>query len=200
MYQIICPDCANATKFESLSKRPEECSFCFATFSKDIACQDIEDNRGMLCGLELEYQSTNEKITLKGDFNLLGRQNIGREVLSKILFNGIPVISRKHCSVSLINGKFFLKDEGSTNGTYYSLNKVDCTKEICEIENGSLIFLGQEAFLAKHIFKKEEKQESTVAEEKIKRYRCNEGCGYESEKYEEICPNCMTSNSMVEIS
>lgn len=204
MFQIVCPECNNATKFEKLEKKPTECSFCFATFSNDVTIEEIEDDRGTLVGLELIYQKTLQKILVKGEFNLLGRQNTGDDVLSAIIVNGSPVISRKHCSISLIEGKYYLKDEGSTNGTYYGLSRKDCSGKAYEIENDSMLFLGQEAFLVKHLYDKKEQECCKETPEmnklqKPKKYRCNEGCGYESEVYSEICPNCMTSNSLVEI-
>jgi hypothetical protein len=206
MFQIICPECKNPNPFETEANRPVECSFCFTSFNADLIAEEIKDEKkGILIGLKLIYQKTSESIEVKGDFNILGRGNFGASLFSGIMVNGKPVISRKHCSISQLNGKYFLLDEGSTNGTFYGVNKITCSKSPQEIENNSIIFIGEEAFLVQFIYDEQKvqevAQENTKPEEQRKplKYRCKEGCGFESVTYQEICPKCMASNSMVAI-
>jgi pSer/pThr/pTyr-binding forkhead associated (FHA) protein len=206
MYQIICPECKNANPFETVASRPVECSFCFTAFNPEITAEEIADiQKGKLIGIRLVYQNNSETIELKGEHNILGRGNLGSSLFSAIKVNGNAVISRKHCSISQVEGKFYLLDEGSTNGTFYGVNKIDCSKMQQEIENNSIIFIGHEAFLAQFIYEdlkvldSEQKQKTEEETKKPKKYRCKEGCGFESEKYQEICPKCMASNSMVGI-
>lgn len=206
MYQIICPVCNNPNAFEAIESRPVECSFCFTTFDATLPAVEIATlNVGKLCGLKLVYQQNSESIDIKENSCILGRENTGAKLLSNIIVNGVPVISRKHCSISLIDGKYYLKDEGSVNGTFNGVSKIDCSKDAQIIEDKSIIFLGKEAFLVQYQFQESvsvEKQEVPPKEndaDKPKKYRCNEGCGFESETYLEICSKCMTSNSMVEI-
>jgi hypothetical protein len=202
MFQIICSECKNPNPFGMPVNRPVECSFCFTSFSSDLKAEEIKDeNKGKLIGLKLIYQKTSELIEVKGDFNILGRANFGAALFLGIIVNGKSVISRKHCSISKLDDKYFLLDEGSTNGTFYGVNKITCFKSPQEIENNSLIFIGEEAFLVQYIYDEQhlqEKVEVKAEELKIpKKYRCKEGCGFESEALVEICPKCMASNSMV---
>jgi pSer/pThr/pTyr-binding forkhead associated (FHA) protein len=164
-----------------------------------------EENKGKLIGLKLICQSTSEEITIKDESTILGREYVGAELFSKIIVDQKQVISRKHCSILRSGETYVLKDEGSTNGTYYGVNKIDCTKEAQAIEHNSILFLGREAFLVQFIYE-EVKQSNTGGYDSSNRkpdkpvkYRCNEGCGHESDTKFDICPKCMTSNSMVEI-
>ena len=206
MFQIICPGCSNRNLFETIGKKPVECSFCFSALNDSLAVEEIADeNKGTLCGLKLVYQQNSESIIINVNSCFLGRENTGAQLFSKILVNGNPVISRKHCSVNFIDGKYYLKDEGSLNGTFYGVNKIDCSKNAQIIENNSIVFLGKEPFLAQYQFKETKgsvsQQTDTQPEETNgpRKFRCNEGCGFESETYVETCPKCMTNNSMVEI-
>ncbi|HOY32517.1 MAG TPA: FHA domain-containing protein [Bacteroidales bacterium] len=207
MFQIICPNCSNTNLFEKAESRPAECSFCFTTFDDTVVSEEVTDeSKGTLCGLKLIYQQNSGTIVIDGPYCILGRENTGSQLLSGIIVNGKNVISRKHCSVKLVDGQYYLKDEGSLNGTFYGVNKIDCSKEPQRIENNSILFLGKEAFLVQYQYEESGNAEMTgavseQADAQIhRRYKCNEGCGFESETYYEICPKCMTSNSMVEIS
>lgn len=206
MYQIICPQCSNVNNFDSLEKRPVECSFCFTGFTVETPYQEIPNEiKGKLIGLKLIYQQNSESIIIEGDSTVLGREHAGSELFSNILFNQKQVISRKHCSIFRKDDKFYLKDEGSTNGTFYGVNKIDCSKEAREIENNTILFLGREAFLVQFICeeKKVNKEEHVFTNEneaeKTHKYRCKEGCGFETDTYQEICPKCMAINSLVSI-
>ncbi len=207
MYQIICPQCSNPNNFETEQSRPEECCFCFTVFNKDVAVHEIPDQtKGKLTGLKLVYQQTSGIIEINGESNLLGREHIGSQILSKILVNQKQVISRKHCSINLHDGKYYLKDEGSTNGTFYGVSKIDCLKEAQLIENNSILFLGREAFLVQCVYEEVKESQAEIQAEKEEQtskpvlYRCKEGCGFESETYLEICPKCMSINSLIAIS
>lgn len=64
---------------------------------------------------------------------------IGREV-GKILFREDGFVSGKHAKVSKIEGAFFLKDLGSSNGTYLRM------KTEQRISKGDLVLMGQQLF------------------------------------------------------
>ncbi len=217
MFQIICPSCSNKNLFEKAENKPVECSFCFTTFDNTLKVDEIsdgnkekiegnqEEKKSILVGMRLIYQQNSESIMINGNMCVLGRENTGAQLLSAIRINGKQVISRKHCSINLVNGKYYIKDEGSLNGTFYGVSKIDCSKESQLIENNSIVFLGKEAFLVQFLY--EEPKESLISHTvetpkpspKPKKYRCKEGCGFESETYVDICPKCMSSNSMVAI-
>jgi hypothetical protein len=206
MFQIICPSCSNKNVFETAEKKPLECSFCFTTFNDTLKVEEIADEKkGALIGLKLVFQQNSESITFNGNSCILGRENTGSQLLSAIRVNGNQVISRKHCSIYLSDGKYLLKDEGSLNGTFYGVSKIDCSKEAQIIENNSMIFLGKEAFLVQYQYEETKIAASTQTADapkeapKPKKYRCKEGCGYESETYADICPKCIANNSLVPI-
>lgn len=64
---------------------------------------------------------------------------IGREV-GKILFREDGFVSGKHAKVSKVEGAFFLKDLGSSNGTYLRM------KTEQRITKGDLVLMGQQLF------------------------------------------------------
>ena len=206
MFQIICPTCTNRNSFETVEKKPAECFFCFTKFDDTVKMEETADEKKSIpYGLKLVCQQNSESIIINGNSCILGREYAGGQLFSKILVNGNPVISRKQCSINFIEGNYYLKDEGSRNGTFYGVSKIDCSGNAQIIENNSIIFLGKEAFLVQFQYDEtkasETQQTDTKAEESSTphKYRCNEGCGFEAETYYDICPKCMTSNSMVEI-
>lgn len=203
MYKIVCPNCSNPNLFETREKRSVECSFCFTVFGDSLEVSEIgNDNRGKLGGLKFICQQNGESFCIRGEAAVIGREHEGAQLLSLIENCGRPVISRKHCSVALSEGRYWLKDEGSSNGTFYGVNKVNCALSAQCIEENSIIFLGKEAFLVQYQYEavmEKQQPQTEPKEEKIHKYRCNEGCGFESDTYVEICPKCMTCNSMVEI-
>jgi pSer/pThr/pTyr-binding forkhead associated (FHA) protein len=206
MYQIICPTCLKPSLFKAIENKPVECSFCFTTFYDSTPFNEVNtESKGKLSGLKLVYQQNSESIFVSGNTCIIGRENIGAALLSGILNNGNPVISRRHCSVTFTDGKYWLKDEGSRNGTYYGVSKIDCSGPAQVIEDNSIIYLGREAFLVQFQYEETKtsgSQQTAVDPKetnKPHKFRCNEGCGFESDTYLEICPKCMTSNSMVEV-
>lgn len=208
MYKIICPNCTKENKFHSKSSTPAECSFCFASFDTSITVIEYIDDEREIAGLTIIYQIDQQRLEIPiSQKIILGRENFGASILSKIFYNGKPVVSRKHCSIEYKDGLFYLLDEGSLNGTFYGLNKISCKNSPQVIENDSIFYIGQEPFLAKIKYKSP--LEKDISENKkneddvslLRLYRCNEsGCGYESKEYMAICPNCNTYNSMVAVS
>lgn len=217
MFQIICPSCNNKNLFEKVENKPVECSFCFTTFDNTLKVEEIvdgkkektegstEEKKGVMIGMRLVYQQNSESIMINGNRCILGRENTGAQLLSAIRINGKQVISRKHCSINCVDGKYYIKDEGSLNGTFYGVSKIDCSKEAQVIDNNSIIFLGKEAFLVQFMYEETKTplppQTAEIPKEtpKPQKYRCKEGCGFESETYVDICPICMSCNSMVAI-
>ncbi len=127
-------------------------------------------------------------------------------MFSQILYNGKPTISRRHCSIEFKDGKFILSDEGSLNGTFAGVNKLDCRNNPQVIEHNSILFIGKEPFLAQINFKqkKSDAEENKPTEEttrKIKHYRCNDqNCsGYTSEEIFDYCPECSSFNNFIVI-
>ena len=57
-----------------------------------------------------------------------------------------PAISKKHAEVLVRDGKYYVRDVGSKNGTYVNGRMLSKNKEI-EISNGDLLKLANEDFL-----------------------------------------------------
>jgi pSer/pThr/pTyr-binding forkhead associated (FHA) protein len=97
-----------------------------------------------IIGLKLIYQKTSDEIQLKTEPKIiLGRQNFGSKVLSKI-----KQVSRAHCSIEFADNQFIVKDLGSTNGTFTGLgdDKVNCLEPQI-LKDKDFLVLGQEVFL-----------------------------------------------------
>lgn len=73
---------------------------------------------------------------------------IGRKKDNDIVIDFTNQISREHCCISLKNGKYYIKDTGSTHGTY--INKTPCVPEKeFEIHDGDLLRLPGVQFVMK---------------------------------------------------
>lgn len=198
MVKVICKVCNKENKYLSESDVRSECEYCYSFFEHPFAIVQCDEPSPEPESLTIIYQITQERIQITTDQKVvLGRENVGRETFSKILHNGKPTISRKHCSIEFKDGRFMLSDEGSLNGTFAGVNKEDCKKSPRVIEHDSIFYLGEEPFLAKMNIKNKakEKEEKKPAEEitrKIKYYQCNDqNCsGYTSEVIFDSCPEC----------
>lgn len=74
------------------------------------------------------------------------RITIGRKKDNDIVINITTNISRSHCSIHMIDGRYFAKDEGSTHGTY--VNNTPCVKgKMVELKNGDYLRLPGIQFL-----------------------------------------------------
>lgn len=206
MLKIICPNCEKENTFQSRGNTPSECSFCFTSFPSSITITEIYDDGREIIGLTIIYQINQQRLEISTlHKTILGRENFGASVFSKILFNGKPVVSRKHCSVEFTNGKFYLLDEDSLNGTFYGVNKISCKNTPQIIEDKSIFYIGEEAFLAQINYqelKQEASPQSTVENKNetktIKQYRCR-GCGNNFEEFSDDCPVCERYNSLIPI-
>lgn len=206
MLKIVCPNCEKENLFQSRSNVPVECSFCFEAFNSNLPIIESNETGAEITGLTIVYQITQQRIEISVLHKvILGRESFGANVFSKILFNGKPVVSRKHCSIEFKEGNFYLLDEGSLNGTFYGVNKLSCKNSPQIIEDKSIFYIGEEAFIAQVNYKEAIKQEQKIEEAKaetkaVKLYRCNEsGCGFESQTLNSVCPNCSTFNSLIPI-
>ncbi|MBK8464898.1 MAG: FHA domain-containing protein [Chloracidobacterium sp.] len=211
MQEIVCTTCNKQNNVEAGNPGPFECSFCFDTLPAFVV-SSISPDRGneaetpsqvvrYVSGLELVYQIDQRRIQLGiSEKTILGRSGYGADVLSTILYNGEKVISRNHCSIEYRDGDFFIRDENSKNGTFYGVKKISCRNSPQLIEHNSLIYLGEEPFVAQIIQRvKEIEAESTEAcrrEETgpVGIYRCND-CGFETTEKLPECPKCNTRKS-----
>lgn len=98
-----------------------------------------ENPRSMNSQLTLLCNDKRQPFTyvMKKEKILIGRGETSERDIS---FNSSKVVSRKHCSIFLKNGRYYIVDEGSTYGT--SVNKVLCgRKQEVELHDGDEIRL-----------------------------------------------------------
>jgi phage FluMu protein Com len=205
MSVIACPSCGKVSPFDNGSGLPIECPFCFEDIDQSVN-SSVPKRDQEVAGLTLVYQINQERLEIPAlGKTILGRDGFGASLLAKIVFNGKQVISRRHCSIEFRENKFYLQDEGSLNGTYYSSDKIDCKHSAQIIQDESLVYLGEEPFLAKVQSRRTERpvENKSAAEGSVpspRNYRCNESmCGYETESPPRICPQCKAFNSFVSI-
>jgi pSer/pThr/pTyr-binding forkhead associated (FHA) protein len=201
--EIVCPSCGSESSFDDASDSPIECPFCFEEIDRPVISSLSKGHREVL-GLTLIYQINQQRLEIPASGEtILGRESFGAHIFSNIFFNGKQVISRRHCSIEFRGNKFYLRDEGSLNGTYYGNDKIDCKTSPQMIQNDSLIYLGEEPFLAKvrSSATEQPRKDQTPVEElspTLTKYICNESmCGYETQNPPKVCPECRAFNSFV---
>jgi hypothetical protein len=186
---------------------PIACKKCSILFEEErvIEIEIIEEKE--INSLTLIYQINQQRIEIPSlSKTIIGRENFGADVLSKILFNSKPVISRKHCSIEFREGDFYLIDEGSLNGTfiYKGDNKISCKDNQQKIENKNVIYLGEEPFLTLINFKEQIAENKKVNNDeiqqkmKISNYKCKK-CGITSNEDITKCPNCGFKKAFVPV-
>lgn len=207
MLKLICPNCKAENKFHNRNSIPSECTFCWEPIPEGIEIVGEEDNKEII-GLTIIYQITQQGLNIPAsDKVILGRGNYGANVFSQILFNGEPVISRKHCSIEFKDGNFYLLDEGSLNGTFYGVNKISCKGSPHIIEDKRIFYLGKEAFIAQINFKDEIQNQGLAETAKgletktIKLFRCNDqNCsGFETSEPFDVCPVCGAYRNIIPV-
>jgi hypothetical protein len=203
MYKIICDFCGNENRFSNRNERPKECS--------NQACQNLLENLEVITiedkeeevvvveqpkkiiGLKLIYQKTSDEIQLKTEPKIiLGRQNFGSKVLSKI-----KQVSRAHCSIEFADNQFIVKDLCSTNGTFTGLgdDKVNCLEPQI-LKDKDFLVLGQEVFLVQLLKEGTTELETTEIEpvlNKLTEILCTE-CSCILKELPCSCPECGTWN------
>lgn len=204
MLKIICTNsaCNKAIYFKTKNNLPKECEFCWEVIPNDIEISEEKINNEVV-SLSITYQKNQEAMFIPMVKKIiLGREHYGSELLSKIVHNGNLVISRKHCSIERKNGSLYLSDEGSLNGTFYSINKINCKNEPVEIADNNIFYLGHEPFLLKVNYSvlenvisdpvTESKPETTLD---TKTYNCRKCGSIFREKLSE-CPVCEAYNTI----
>lgn len=194
MNKITCDYCFEDNFFGDDVPRPESCSNCHSPLGHLKAVDADAENEAHrveegFAGIRLKYNKTGEIIELPhSEILVLGRQNAGKEVLGKIL-----QVSREHCKIEFLDGKYKLTDLNSLNGTYLGPNKRDCRKKkYQELKDGDLLYLGKEQFrvfitMPENLVAEQEKD--MMDELKEKRYKCK-ACGKIHELNLAICDSC----------
>jgi len=84
---------------------------------------------------------------------------IGRDPAKANLIILEPIISKSHCTIFVKEGKIFIKDNDSTNGTYIVSNDVRIKEQ--EVKENDVISLGKTG-IVKLIIKKTNKKENNI--------------------------------------
>lgn len=198
--KIKCTDCNNKYEFDNLSNIPSTCEHC----NEDLVWEEVIDSDEVVESRDkINAEIVNLVWTMQRDsssFNVskssddlcfIGRLHNGAELLGKILHNSVPIISKTHCSVQFSENTVYLKDEGSTNGTYLGHDKISCeNKQV--LKDKQVVWLANELFIVSFEFKKEDILESPI--NNPPQYRCK--CGFTFDTRTEICDNCGEYNSL----
>ena len=85
--------------------------------------------------LEFDLDGSPNKVELKKEITLIGR---GTE--ADLRFDD-EEMSRKHCSIVQKDGKFFVRDENATNGTFLNDQLINASK-LYELKNEDELKVG----------------------------------------------------------
>lgn len=144
MKKLTCDYCFEDHFFAEESERPESCKNCHSPLGHLKAIDPDEDEQSdTFEGIRLRYEKTGEVIAIPhSEIIILGRHNAGRDILEKI-----PQVSREHCKIEFLDGKYKVTDLNSLNGTYLGKSHHDCLKhQNQELKNNDLLYLGKEPF------------------------------------------------------
>ncbi|KAL5289141.1 SETX.2 family protein [Megaselia abdita] len=83
----------------------------------------------------LENIINEERFRLKNGTNTIGRDNVNTIRLQS------PLVSRKHCTIMVNNGRIFIRDEGSSNGIYIN-NRQITERLLIELRHNDLVGIG----------------------------------------------------------
>lgn len=179
-----CNNCQEDVEVEDI-ENSNQCPNCFNEDALEELREDKESINPIntdekIISIELTYQSNGKKIIIDcaNAINILGRNGFGSDLLSEIMFNNRPVISREHCRIEYDVKKnvITVTDLGSTNGTFIEDRLCN---EKTKLENQSFLVLGRERFFVNFIF---ETMENELKIENLYENKQNEI------KY--ICLNC----------
>ncbi len=84
--------------------------------------------------------ATKEKTLIKKERFNIGKSDVGNDLI-------VPneKVSRYHCAIVCRDGKYYIKDNGSTNKTF--VNGIDIGDRAVELENNTKVNLGTEEFI-----------------------------------------------------
>lgn len=187
-----------------------ECPFCFEKMEGNNSVNEpnVLENESVW-SLRLSHIATG--FSILSSFNhsvVLGRSSVGADFFSSIKEDGFPVISRRHCEISFLDGSFYLCDLNSLNGTFINDLANRCLGTKLEIFDDSIIYLGREKFIINFIKRSIPDKGDVIVDNNANEskkvsiiYKCNDiNCsGYESDEKFEICKVCHAVNNIIEL-
>ncbi len=197
---IKCAHCNTRYEYNDLSNIPSSCEQC----NEDLKWWEVLETEEVLeSGEKINAEIVNLVWTMQRDsssFNVskssnalhfIGRLHHGSEVLGNISQNNVPIISKTHCSLEFSENNVYLKDEGSTNGTFLGYEKISCINKL-PLKDNQVVWLANVLFIVTFEYKKEEEEPQKNIPVQ---YRCRD-CGFTFETKTEICPNCEAYGSL----
>ena len=194
---IKCTNCNASYDINDSTNIPTTCEHC----QEDLEWKEINEKEDKtnaeIVNLIWTKQRDSSSFNVSKSSNvlyLIGRLYHGSKVLDNILQNNVPIISKTHCSVEFSENNVYLKDEGSTNGTFLGHEKISCINKL-PLKDNQLVWLANELFIVTFEYKKEE------AEPQIDipiKYRCKD-CGHIDDSKTESCKICDAWDSMIQI-
>ncbi len=111
-------------------------------FSAETVCYDSNDSLEIQKKAVLSYTSLIPQIEAHGKCKILSKKgfSIGRDRSNAVIVAD-PRVSKFHASFSFKKGKTFIRDTGSTNGTWINEKQIP-TGRSKALANGDIIYLG----------------------------------------------------------
>ena len=195
--KIKCTNCNASYEIKDSTNIPTTCEHC----NEDLEWKEIKEKEDKtnteIVNLIWTKQRDSSSFNVSKSSNALhfiGRLHHGSEVLDNILQNNVPIISKTHCSVEFSENNVYLKDEGSTNGTFLGHEKISCINKL-PIKDNQLVWLANELFIVTFEYKKEEEEPQIHIPVK---YRCR-NCGHMFDSKTEVCISCGEYNSLIAV-
>lgn len=196
--KIKCRNCNTIYEIIDSTNIPSTCEHCYEDLEwQEINEQEVITNTEIINLIWTKQRDSSSFNVPKSSNSLhfIGRLHHGSELLCHIIQNNVPIISKTHCSIEFSESNVYLKDEGSTNGTYLGFEKISCDNKQLLTDNQK-VWLANELFVVSFEYKKEE----TTSPQLITfvNYRCK-NCGDIFDEKTEVCISCDEYNSLIEI-
>jgi pSer/pThr/pTyr-binding forkhead associated (FHA) protein len=142
----MCPSCGTKNEVDAII-----CSRCFNPLTYVTPTDDKDNGSDKDIKIEAGNDETNlananiDDLFLKGQnvsIKINSGDIIGRRCKNSSELSHYQTISRKHAQFIFVNNKWFVKDVGSTNGTYLNDMPMEKDKEY-EIRDGDTIKLSR---------------------------------------------------------
>ncbi len=111
-------------------------------FSAETVCYDSSDSLEIQKKAVLSYNSVLPQIEAHGKCKILSNKGfaIGRDRSNAVIVAD-PRVSKFHADFSFKRGRAFIRDTGSTNGTWINEKQIPTGRAVA-LKNGDVIYMG----------------------------------------------------------